>query len=171
MVVTGRGLWRKAVSGLVLVIQLLPDDRHLAAFEVCDPDGPPALGGTDHGAEHEFEERLFAEGVGDDLEAPSFLDEQAFQQVRGPDRPAVGDRHPQVRDAGLEVIQEAGCGTGQLGLEVSDHAIGEVAGDGARRRLVAGRGTGLEPRPEVFRHLGRQVAHAERGAGLLCRST
>ena len=40
----------------------------LTALELADPDGPPALGGADHGAEHELEDGLLAEGVGDDLE-------------------------------------------------------------------------------------------------------
>jgi hypothetical protein len=40
------------------------------------------LGGADHGAEHQLEHRLFAPGVGDDLEAPAFLDEQTLQRDR-----------------------------------------------------------------------------------------
>ena len=44
----------------------------------------------------------------------------------------MGDRHPQVGDAGLEVVHEAGDRAGQLGLVVGDHAFGELAGDGAR---------------------------------------
>ena len=47
----------------------------LTALELADPDGPPALGGADHGAEHELEHGLLAEGVGDDLEPPALLDE------------------------------------------------------------------------------------------------
>ncbi len=72
----------EAVSDLVLLIQLLSDSLHLAALEVGDPDRPPAFGGADHGAEHELEDRFPAEGVGDDLEAPSLLDEQAFKKIR-----------------------------------------------------------------------------------------
>ena len=47
------------------------------------------LGGTDHGAEHELEDRLFTEGVGNDLQAPAFFDEQTLEKVRGSDFPAV----------------------------------------------------------------------------------
>ena len=65
--------------GLVFLIDLLSDDGHLAALEVGDLDGAPAFGGADHGAEHEFEHGLLAEGVGNDLEAPALLDEQALQ--------------------------------------------------------------------------------------------
>ena len=81
---------------------------------------------------------LLAEGVGDDLQPPALLDEQALEEVRGPDRAAVGDRHPQMRDAGLEVVLEAGDRARQLALVVGDDAGGEVAGDGPARRLVAG---------------------------------
>ncbi len=59
------------------MIQLLSDVGHLSALEVGDLNRPPAFGGADHGAEHEFEDRLLAEGVGEDLETPAFLDEQA----------------------------------------------------------------------------------------------
>ena len=105
--------------GLVFLIQFLSDARHLSAFEVGDLDRAPALGGAYHGAEHKLEDRLLAEGVGDDLEAPALLDEQALQEVGGQDadRPAVRDGHAQVRDAGLEV---------------GGQALGELAGDGAR---------------------------------------
>ena len=34
----------------------------------------------------------------------------------------MGDRHPQMRDAGLEVVGEAARGSGQFGLEVGDDA-------------------------------------------------
>ena len=61
--------------GLVFVVELLSDGAHLTALELADPDGPPALGGADHGAEHELEDGLLAEGVGDDLEPPALLDE------------------------------------------------------------------------------------------------
>ena len=58
-----------------LSVELLSDGAHLTALELADPDGPPALGGADHGAEHELEHGLLAKGVGDDLEPPALLDE------------------------------------------------------------------------------------------------
>ncbi len=90
------------------MIEFLSDGLHLTALEVGDPDRPPAFGGADHGAEHELEDRLLAEGVGDDRQAPSLLDEQTLHQVGGADRPAVVDGQAQVRDAGFEVVPEAG---------------------------------------------------------------
>ena len=89
------------------MIELLSDGFHLAALEVGDPDRPPALGGADHGAEHELEDGLLAEGIGDDLEAPALLDEQALEQVGCADRAAVRDGHAQVCDAGFEVVLSA----------------------------------------------------------------
>jgi hypothetical protein len=76
------------------------------------------------------------EGVWDDFEAPPLLDEQTFEKVRGLGRPPVRDRYAQVGDASFEVVREAGDRAGQLGLEVGDHAGGELASDGARRGLV-----------------------------------
>ena len=64
----------ETVLGLVFAVELLSDSAHLTALEFADPDGAPALGGADHGAEHELEDGLFAEGVGDDLEPPALLD-------------------------------------------------------------------------------------------------
>ena len=139
------------VRGLVFSIELLSDGAHLTTFQFTDPDGPPALGSTDHGTEHELEDGLLAEGVGNDLEPPALLDEQTLQEVRGADRTAVGDGHAQVGDTGLEVIHEAGGRAGQLGLIVGEDARGEIAGDGAGGGLVGGGGARLELRPEVFR--------------------
>src|SRR5512132_220763 len=135
--VLARGLCLEAGPSLVFLIQILSDGGHLPAFEFGHLDRPPALGGADHGAEHQLEHGLLAKGVGDDLQAPALLDEQTLEEVRRPDRPAVGDRHPQMRDAGLEVVREAAHGSGQLGREVGDDAGREIAGDGTRRRLVA----------------------------------
>ena len=109
---------------LVFVVQFLSDEGHLAALEVSDPDRPPTFGGTDHGSEHQLENRLFAEGVGNDLQPPALLDEQTFQQIRRSDGAAMRDRHPQVRDASLEVVHEAGDGARQLGLVLLDQTFG-----------------------------------------------
>jgi len=39
------------------------------------------FGGADHGAEHELEDGLLAEGVGDDLQASSLLEEQRSRRL------------------------------------------------------------------------------------------
>jgi len=60
----------EATASLVFLIELLSDRNHLTALGVRDPDCPPAFRGADHGAEHQFQHRLLAEGVGNDLEPP-----------------------------------------------------------------------------------------------------
>ena len=80
--VLARGLCLEAGPSLVFLIQILSDGGHLPAFEFGHLDGPPALGGADHGAEHQLEHGLLAEGVGDDLQAPALLDEQTLEEVR-----------------------------------------------------------------------------------------
>ncbi len=102
----------EAVLGLVFLIQFGSERFHLAVPEVGDLEGPPTLGGADHGAEHQLEHGPLAEGVGDDLQAPAFLDEQALEQIGRAGRAAVGDRQAQVGDAGLEVALEAGPALG-----------------------------------------------------------
>jgi hypothetical protein len=78
--------------GLVFLIQIPSDGSELVAFEFGHLDGSPAVSGADHAAEHQLEHRLLAEGIGDDLQAPTLLDEQTLEEVRRSDRPAVGDR-------------------------------------------------------------------------------
>ncbi len=90
----------EAVSGLVRPIQFLSNGNHLSSLEVGELDRPPALCGADHGAEHELEDGLLAEGVRNDFYAPALFDEQALEEVCRPDGAAVGGS---VGDAGLEV--------------------------------------------------------------------
>jgi hypothetical protein len=78
----------------------------------------------------------------------------------------VGDRHPKGRDAGFEVVLEAGDGAWQFALGVLDQTFRQLARNGAGRRLVGGGDARLELGPEVFRHLGRQVAHPVRQTAL-----
>lgn len=109
--------------------------------------------------------------MGDDLQPPALLDEQTFQKSRRPGGGATRDRQPEMGDAGLEVVHEAGSRVGQLGAVVGDEAIRELAGDLAARRLVGRGGAGLELGPEVCRTLAarlrirctRQRWRAERG--------
>ena len=68
--------------------------------------------------EHELEHDCLAEGVEDDLEPSAFLDEEAFQEICGRALTVAGDRHVQVRDSILEVIQESGGP--QFGLAICD---------------------------------------------------
>ena len=72
------------------MVEFLSDGAHLTPLKLADPDGAPTLGGADHGAEHKLEDGLLAESVGNNLEPPALLDEQALKEIRGPDRAAVG---------------------------------------------------------------------------------
>jgi drug/metabolite transporter (DMT)-like permease len=45
----------KACPGLVFLVEVFSERRHLTALERGDLDRAPALGGPDHGAEHELE--------------------------------------------------------------------------------------------------------------------
>ena len=139
-------------------------------LEVGDLDRPPAFRGPDHGAEHELQDGLLAEGIGNDLEPAAFLDEQTFEKIGRTGRPAMGDGQAQMRDAGLEVVLKAGHGAGIIGPVIGMDAGGQIAGDGPAGRLVGGRDAGLEVGSDIFRHLGRQVPHAVRQATLAERT-
>ena len=68
----------KARLGPVIGIEFFSDSFHLTLLESADLYQSPAFGGVDHGAEHELKEGPFAEGVGEDLEAPPLLDKEAL---------------------------------------------------------------------------------------------
>ena len=87
-----RGFGIKAVLSPVFLVHLVSERGHLAALEIGDLDRPPSLGSSRHGGEHQLENRLFAPGIGDDLEAPALLDKQPFKQIGRPRCPAVGHR-------------------------------------------------------------------------------
>src|SRR6476620_8423341 len=75
-------------------------------------------------------------------------------------------RKPQVGDAGLEIVLEAGDGARQHRPVVRPHALRQLARDGPRWGLVAGARTRLELRPQVSRDLDRKVAHPMRETAL-----
>ena len=60
------------------------------------------------------------------LEAAAFLDEEALKDIQGSDRPAVGDGHAQMGNAGLEVGLEAGDGGGQVLAVVCADTLGQM---------------------------------------------
>ena len=95
-----------------------------------DLDRSPAFRGSDHGREHELEDRLLAPCVGDDLEPAALFDEKSFKQIGRPGRSAMSDRRVQMRDAGLEVIHEAGHRAGIVSLVVGDQVARQIAGNG-----------------------------------------
>ena len=83
----------------------------------------------------------------------------------------MGDGHPQMRDAGLEVVREnSATAVASSSLEVGGDAGREVARDGTARRLVGGLDAGLELGPLFLWDLGREVAHAVRQTALAGRA-
>ena len=82
----------------------------------------------------------------------------------------MGDRQPQVGDARLEVVLEAGERARQLVDVVGADAGRQLARDRPRRRPIAGRNARLEFRPQVGRNLGCEVAHPMRQAALARRT-
>jgi hypothetical protein len=55
------------------------------ALELAEGDPTPAIGAADHSCVHQFEHRALAEGVRDDLGAPAGFDEEALEEIRGPE--------------------------------------------------------------------------------------
>ena len=68
------------------------------------------------------------------------------------------DWESQVGDAGFEVVHEAADRAVVLSAKIGNDVGCELSGNRSARRLVLR--AGLEIRPNVFRHFGRQVAHA-----------
>ena len=58
--------------------QLGAEQGKLVAFQVADRHSAPAVGGADHGGEHEFERGFFVRESRDDLGASAFFDEAAL---------------------------------------------------------------------------------------------
>jgi hypothetical protein len=61
---------------VTFVVEVLSGGGDLAQFEFGEAQSPPALSGSDERAEHELEHRLLTEGVGNDLQPSTLLDEQ-----------------------------------------------------------------------------------------------
>ena len=100
--------------------------------------------------------------LGCDLKAPALLEEQAFEQIGGTGRAAVGDRQAELGDASLEVVRKARYRARQLCFVVLDQALAKIVGDRPAKRLIGGLNAGLEVRPEIFEHVGRQLPQGQR---------
>jgi hypothetical protein len=69
-----------ADQGLIFVVELLSNSGDLSALEVSNFDRTPTLSSARECTEHQLQDRLFTESIGDDLQAPAFLDEQTLEQ-------------------------------------------------------------------------------------------
>ena len=142
----------------------------MTKFELGEAQSAPALGGADQRAEHEFQHRLLAEAVGNDLQAPALLDEQPFEQVRRSRHAPIGDGQTEVGDARLEIVVKAGERARRDHGVVGADTARQLARDRSRRLLVAGSDARLELRPQIGRDLDGEVAHAVGQAALARRA-
>ena len=75
--------------GLLLAVEFCSDGLHLTPFKFGNADLSPSFGGPNHGAVHEPGDGYFSEGVRDHLVPAALLDEEALEEVRGPDGTTV----------------------------------------------------------------------------------
>src|SRR6266513_2755239 len=161
----GRSGRRRIACGEVFV-DVLADRPELTLLELADADAAPAFGGADQRGIHQLQDGAFAEGMRDDFGAPPLLAKQALQQIGGADRSAMAEREAQMRDAGLEIVLEAGQCARQVAAIGRPDVIAQQPRQGRRGGLIAGGGAGLELGPEVFRQFACQIAHLVRQAAL-----
>ena len=74
---------------MIFLVEFLSDGGELAQLEVGEAQAAPSLGGADERAEHEFQHRLLAKAVGNDLQPPALLDKQPFEQIGGSNEAAM----------------------------------------------------------------------------------
>jgi hypothetical protein len=73
-----------------------------------------------------------------------------FQEISGAQGSAVAERKAQMRDAGLEIILQAGHRVRQLVAIGCPHVVAQQSRQNRRGGLIADGGTGLELGPEVL---------------------
>src|ERR1700758_1573883 len=70
------------------------------------------------------------------------------------------DRQAQMRNARLEIIVETSNGARDDGAIIGPDPFRQIAGDGARGRLIAGSDARLKLWPQIGWDLRRKIAHA-----------
>src|SRR4029078_6546329 len=88
----------------VLLLHVLSELVELVMLESLDGHPAPALGSPELGAVHELEDRRFAKGGADRVDAPSLFKKETLEQVGRADPPAMPRRTVQVSDAGFELL-------------------------------------------------------------------
>jgi len=78
----------------------------------------------------------------------------------------MAKRKAQMRDAGLEIVLEAGHCARQIAAIGRPDVIAQQPRQGRRGGLIAGGGAGLELGPDVFRQFACQIAHLVRQTAL-----
>jgi hypothetical protein len=98
--------WGHAVG--VSTAELVANRPELALLELANRDATPAIRGADDGGVDQFEHRALAEGVRDDLGAPALFEEEPLEEIRRPDHFAMPEWKAELRDAGVEILEEPG---------------------------------------------------------------
>jgi hypothetical protein len=78
----GRCNCRRCDTGCEVTVELFTGCLELTQLELGHSKPAPAFGGTDQRGVHQLEKGTFAEGIRDDLGAPTFFAEQSLKQVR-----------------------------------------------------------------------------------------
>jgi hypothetical protein len=68
--------------GIAPVIEILADGNDLTKLELSEAQAAPTLGGAQESTEHQPENELFAEAIGDGLQTAALLNEQTFKNCR-----------------------------------------------------------------------------------------
>jgi hypothetical protein len=118
-----------AVSFVSYGVELRANGSDLTKLKFGEPETAPAFSSADQRAEHQLENGLFAEAVGNDLQPAALFDKQTFKQIGRARGAAVGHRQPQMRNAGFEIVLEAGDRGWQRGCVTRTDAVGELARD------------------------------------------
>ena len=92
---------------LEFLIELFSKRGELPSLEFAHRHTAPGLARSNDGGKHQLHHRALAEGVRNDLRSPALLAEESLEQIGRARDSAMSDRHPQMRDAGVEVVLEA----------------------------------------------------------------
>ena len=109
-------------------VEFLANRSELPLLELTDGQAAPAVSGADHGGVHELQHRPLPKRMRDDLRAATFLEEQPLEEIGGADDLAMAQRKAQVRNAGVEVVDEALDHRGQLATIRLDEVVTQQRG-------------------------------------------
>src|SRR5438270_8938186 len=102
------------------------------------------LARTDERGVHELEHGTLAKGMGNDLGSPALLAEDPLEHVGGARCAPMRNRKLQVRDAGVEVVEEARRRARIVALVAGDEIVFEHARDLGTAGLVGSKRCALD---------------------------
>ena len=110
---------------LVFGVELLANGSDLTKLKFGEPETAPAFGGAD-GANISLRTGFSPRAVGNDLQPAALFNDETFKQIGRARCAAVGHRQPQMRNAGFEIVLEAGDRGWQRGCVFRTDAVGEL---------------------------------------------